>query len=376
MALFQPAVKEKLKARVAIDGPTGSGKTWTALQWARILAGPTGPIGLVDTENRSAAYYAPAPGQAINRLQPWDPPYDFGHLPQSPPYDPRELANLLVAGAAEVGDDGVIVVDSLTHFWTGEGGTLDIVDHAAAKSGNSFTGWKEGTPAQRHLLDTIIHLPCHVIVTMRSKMEYVLEETVNSKGATVKAPKKLGMAPEQRAGVEYEFTVVADMDLNHRLVVSKSRCDLIADVVAEFGRSHEPAIAFRDWLDTGVLRITEAQREQVVTRIVTVPDADARATIRQEFQSRWGKTTELLAEDLPAIHEWLDGQLAASAPAVSERAAQFDDAMTAAEAQIADARRAQVGEPPADVPQDDPPAPDDPADGDPGPVDPQMELTP
>lgn len=250
MNLFAPAVKERLKARVAIDGPTGSGKTWTALQWARILAGPDGPIGLVDTENRSAAYYAPNPGAAVDRLNWWDAPYEFGHLPQSPPYDPRRLVDIIDAAGNELGDDGVLVVDSLTHYWNGEGGTLDIVENAGQRQNgpaNRFAGWKEGTPAQRHLLDAIIHARCHVIVTMRSRMEYVLEQGDGGKQRV----RKLGMAPEQRNGVEYEFTVVVDMDLEHRLVVSKSRCSEIADVVATAGRSADVAQRFADWLATG-----------------------------------------------------------------------------------------------------------------------------
>lgn len=249
-ALFAPAVKEQLKARVAIDGPTGAGKTWTALQWARIIAGPDGPIGLVDTENRSAAYYAPAPGAPVERLNWWDPPYEFGHLPQSPPYDPRQLAALIPTAGRELGEDGVLVIDSMTHYWNGEGGTLDIVENAGQRQNgpaNKFAGWKEGTPAQRHLLDAIIHAPCHVIVTMRSRMEYVLEQGDGGKQRV----RKLGMAPEQRNGVEYEFTVVADMDLEHRLIVSKSRCSDIADAVAPSGRSADVAQTFAGWLTTG-----------------------------------------------------------------------------------------------------------------------------
>ena len=204
MSLFAQAVKEKLKGRVAIDGPTGSGKTWTGLQAARILAGPNGLIGVFDTENRSAAYYAPTPKQLaglepIDRMNYWDPPYVFGHAPVVPPYSPVLLAQWLKAAAVEVGDDGCLLVDSLTHFWTGEGGTLDLVDDAAARSGNSFAGWKEGTPAQRHLLDTIIHLPCHIVVTMRSKMEFILETQVRG-GKTTQVPRKVGWHPSSAPG--------------------------------------------------------------------------------------------------------------------------------------------------------------------------------
>lgn len=308
--LFSAAVKEQLKARVAIDGPTGSGKTWTALQWARILAGEDGPIGVVDTENRSAAYYAPAPGDAPERLNWWDPPYTFGHLPWQPPYDPRRLAQVVQSAGEELGSNGVLVVDSFTHFWNGEGGTLDVVDKAASKSGgNTYAGWKEGSPAQRHLIDTIIHAPCHVIVTMRSKMEYVLETKKNRQGREVQTPTKVGMAPEQRAGVEYEFTVVADMDLEHRLIVSKSRCSLIADVVAESGRSHEPAELFAGWLSSGVERAPAGAVKRLTDLMDGIGDEDVRRGVKVAFAAEFGKPTELLSDRVAAAGEWLNERL-------------------------------------------------------------------
>jgi len=306
-SLFAPAVKEKLKARVAIDGPTGSGKTWTALQWARILAGPTGAIGLADTENRSAAYYAPTPGVAVERLNWWDPPYEFGHLPWPPPYDPRALRQFIQAAGRELGADGVLVIDSLTHFWTGEGGTLNIVDDASSR-GNSFTGWKEGTPAQRDMLDAIIHAPCHVIVTMRSKMEYVLVEEVKN-GRKISVPTKVGMAPEQRAGVEYEFTVVADMDLEHRLIVSKSRCDLIADIVAPSGRSVEPAQVFAGWLDSGVERVDAETVAMIAERFSVITDEAVRGGLKRAFIDAWTHPAELTTDRVAGALEWLDERI-------------------------------------------------------------------
>ena len=313
--LFQPAVKEKHHARVAIDGPTGSGKTWTAHQWARILAGPDGKVATVDTENRSAAYYAPSPKQLsgdepTNRMNWWDAPYEFDHLSVRPPYDPRDLAKIIDAGAEHVGTNGVLIIDSLTHYWNGEGGTLDIVDNASSR-GNTFTGWKEGTPAQRFMLDKIIHVPCHVIVTMRSKMEYVLD-TVERGGKTIQVPRKIGMAPEQRSGIEYEFTLVVDMDLEHRLVVSKSRCSLLADLVMPNGRSAEPAFTFAEWLGSGVERVTLEQAQSLVDRMNAVEPQPARMALKTEFASTFGNPTELLTEQLAEVQAWLAARVGAA----------------------------------------------------------------
>lgn len=308
MSLFQPAVKEKLKARVAIDGPTGSGKTYTALMWARILAGDS-PVGVIDTENRSAAYYAPAPGTTVQRLNPWDAPYEFGHMPWSPPYDPNKLARTIEAAADELGENGVLVIDSLSHFWEGEGGTLDVVDGAGQRAqGNTFAGWKVGTPMQRNLVDTIIHAPFHVIVTMRSKMEWVIEQ-VEKNGRTFNTPKKVGLAPVQRQGIEYEFTLVADMDLEHRLAVTKSRCNVVADVVAMPGRAHEPAQAFASWLSSGVERIAATAAQALVGRMDAVDDPEARRLLKTAFAEQWGRPSELMTDQLEAANTWLDTHL-------------------------------------------------------------------
>lgn len=323
----QEAVKEKLKARIAIDGPTGSGKTWTALQWAVVIADGA-PIGVVDTENRSAAYYAPTPGKTVDRLQPWDPPYRFFHLPISPPYDPRDLARIIRAAAEDLTEHGVLVIDSLTHYWNGEGGTMDIVDDAKSRNGgNNFAGWKEGTPAQRFMLDSIIHAPCHVIATMRSKMEYVLEETIGDRGQKITKPKKLGMAPEQRNGVEYEFTLVADMDLEHRVIVSKSRCDVVADWVMPKGRSVEVAQAFHEWLATGVERVdADSVRDLIALFDAQGVSKDDRLAVKRAFIDQFGAPAELLTDKLQEAVDWIMGRMArlrgelplAAAPAASQ----------------------------------------------------------
>jgi hypothetical protein len=316
--LFAPAVREQIRLRAAIDGPTGSGKTWTALQWARILAGPDGQIGFVDTESESAKRYAPAPGDATERVNWWDPPYTFGWRGFDPPYDPRKLAQIIDTAGKALGQNGVLVIDSLTHFWNAEGGTLDIVDDAG--QGNSFAGWKEGTPAQRYLLGAMLRCRCHLIICMRSKMEYVLETVQNRRGQNVQMPKRVGMAPEQRAGIEYEFDVVASMSLpDHTLTITKSRIDAVSDRVAHKGRSHEVAQALVEWLSTGARKITDAEAEQVMDLFDRVP-AEDRRQIKNDFVALFGTPYDLLADQLDAALAWV-GERAVKTeptPAVTE----------------------------------------------------------
>ena len=227
---FQKARKSKIKARIAIDGPSGSGKTYTALIAATTLA-QGGKIAVIDTERGSASLYSDK--------------FEFDVL-ELDKFSPKTYIDAIEA--AERAGYSVIVIDSLSHAWEGEGGALDMVDNAAARSNskNSYTAWRDVTPIHRRMVDAILQSSCHIIATMRSKTEYVLE--TNSRGQQV--PRKVGMAPIQRAGMEYEFTVVGDMDLDHRIVISKSRYEPLQDSV-ETKPTAEFFQPFVDWLSEG-----------------------------------------------------------------------------------------------------------------------------
>jgi hypothetical protein len=206
---FAPASRAQAKARIALDGPSGSGKTYTALS---IAEGLGGQIGVIDTERGSASKYAP--------------PFAFLTLPMYT-YDPRDLPKALAA-AAGAGIE-VLIIDSLSHFWMGTGGMLEQVDKFAKRNtgGNSFAAWKDAKPLEREMIEAILAYPGHVIVTMRTKTEWVITEDDRGK----KAPKKLGTKAEQRDGIEYEFDIVGDLDIDHNMVISKSRVSELADQV-------------------------------------------------------------------------------------------------------------------------------------------------
>mgnify|MGYP006353164073 CR=1 FL=1 len=197
--MFQKAIKSESKLRLAITGPSGAGKTFTALT----IASEFGKVALVDTEHGSASKYA-------DRIP-------FDDVKVTAPFNPLRIINMI--DEAVSGGYDVLIIDSLTHFWTGSGGLLDMVDDfGKAVRGNTFAGWKQGTPIQNQLVEHIIACPIHIIATMRSKTEYVL--TSNEKGK--QTPVKLGMAPIQRDGIEYEFDLVLDMDYENNAVVSKT----------------------------------------------------------------------------------------------------------------------------------------------------------
>ncbi len=231
MSRFSKATRRKAKARVALVGPSGSGKTYTALVLARGLAGPAGRIALIDTERASAAKYAGDVAE-LDTL-------DLDH------HAPKEYVDA-IKDAARAGYD-VLVIDSLSHAWSGRGGALEQVDQAAKRNqGNSYVAWRDVTPQHNALVDAILTYPGHVIVTMRTKTEYVLEDGKNGK----KTPRKVGLAPIQRDGMEYEFDIVADVDLDHTMVVSKSRCSALAGAVIDRPDA-KVADVLRAWLDQG-----------------------------------------------------------------------------------------------------------------------------
>ena len=155
-------------------------------------------------------------------------------------FDPRDLVRALAAAGAA--GYAVVVVDSLSHFWMGQGGMLEQVDHAAKRSygGNSFGGWKEARPMERQMIDALLAYPGHVLVTMRTKTEWVVQE--NERGR--KEPKKIGTKPEQREGIEYEFTIVGDMD-----AVIKSPDETFGEAILEWlgnGKPMPSALDYRD----------------------------------------------------------------------------------------------------------------------------------
>lgn len=226
---FRKATKQQMKARVAITGPAGSGKTTDALLFATELAGG-GKIAVIDTERGSASLYSDR--------------FEFDALDFVPPYDPRTLIEAIDA-AAEAGYP-VLIIDSLSHFWSGEGGLLEQVDNA---QGNKFAnGWKTATPLFNRMVEKILSYPGHVIVTMRSKTAYAVE--VDARGKSV--PRKIGQAPVQRDGLEYEFSLVLDIDRDHSIGISKTRCaELETTGLIPGSEIHSVIARFISWLNEG-----------------------------------------------------------------------------------------------------------------------------
>lgn len=204
--VFTKAVKEQSKLRLALHGPSNSGKTWTALVTARALAGKDGKVALIDTERGSAAKYADR--------------FDFDALVLDSHHPERYME--AVVAAADAGYD-VLVIDSMSHeYQGGVDSLLELVDRFTEQSSNSnaFTsGWSKATPLHTRFVDVILRADLHIIGTLRVKTAYVMEKDNRNRDV----PKKVGLAPIQREGVEYEFDVTGAMDMEHTLTIDKSR---------------------------------------------------------------------------------------------------------------------------------------------------------
>lgn len=213
---FKKATKFASKLRLAIAGPAGAGKTWTALTFATALAQGAG-VALIDTEHGSASKYADD--------------FEFDTL-ELTTFHPQKYIDAI--REAEAAGYAVLVIDSLSHAWTGTGGVLEEKDKIAKQKygGNSFSAWNDATQLQNKLVQALLGSKLHIIATVRSKMDYVLE--TNDRGK--QTPRKVGLAPVQRDDLAYEFDVFGTMEIDNTLIIEKSRCPALSgQVIAKPG---------------------------------------------------------------------------------------------------------------------------------------------
>lgn len=237
MTTFVPVTRQKSKLRLALTGVSGAGKTLGALYIAYGITGDWGKIVLIDTEHERARFYADRSDLGTGT---------FLYASMEPPYSPDKYKEYVRDASLVVGPDGCVIVDSFSHVWNNEGGVLDIKDRIAQQAGkNSYTAWNEAGKEQNSLVNTILSVNCHTIVTMRSKMAYALEE--NERGRM--QPVKMGLSPVQRDDTEYEFDIVLDIARNHIATASKDTTFL-----DKFGQVITPELGrqLKAWLDDGV----------------------------------------------------------------------------------------------------------------------------
>jgi hypothetical protein len=225
---FAKATRKATYLRLALDSPSGAGKTYTALKIASALAAhDSGRVAVIDTERGSAAKYSDGK------------PFDFDHVDLES-HDPAEFVRLM--GQASANNYPVVVVDSGSHEWKG---TLGIVDRASVDMrGNTWAGWSKARPAHDAFIDAVTSHRGHVIVTYRAKQE---TEQYKEDGKT--KVRKLGLAPVASDDMDYEFDVWGSIAHDsHTVLISKSRIETIP-VGSEWPLGEGLAQAYIDWTE-------------------------------------------------------------------------------------------------------------------------------
>jgi hypothetical protein len=231
------AERRKAKLRLGLDGPSGSGKTISALLIAYGLCGNWSKIALIDTEKGSGQLPV---GQTISGTK--IGVYKYAGL--RPPFMPAQYIEAI--HAAEQAGCEVVILDSISHAWAGEGGLLEYKDQVGARIKNDFAAWREVTPLHNKFVEAMLQSSIHVIATLRTKTEWVLVDDDRGK----KVPKKLGLAPVFKDGIEYEFTIYLDIDQEKHIAYgAKDRSGLVD------GKYFVPTVdtgkLLREWLETG-----------------------------------------------------------------------------------------------------------------------------
>ena len=231
MNMFKKATKSQIKIRLALSGASGAGKTFSALSIASYLGKS---IAVIDTEHGSASRYADKFSFDVCELE--------NHHPS------RYIEAIQTAEQAGY---EVIIIDSLSHAWFSE---LEL-------AGKGFDGWKNVRPLERKLIDAMIGCSSHIIATMRSKTEYIMEEYKAKDGKTKTSPKKIGTAPVQSAGIEYEFDIAGELNYEHILTISKTRCSELTDCTF-LNPGKELADILKNWTTSAAPDVTAVSQVQ------------------------------------------------------------------------------------------------------------------
>jgi len=223
---LRQAQRKQTRMKLGIQGPSGSGKTYSALLLAHGLKQDWSKIAVVDTENHSSELYAHLGGYNV--------------LPLKEPFSPERYIEAIETCEQEGME--VIILDSISHEWDGKGGILEV---HSKMTGNSFTNWHKVTPRHNAFVQKILQSPAHIIATIRSKQDFVLSEK-NGK----QVPEKVGLKGVQRDGVDYELTIVFELDIKHNCAASKDRTNLFADK-PQFIITEDTGRKIQEWCNKG-----------------------------------------------------------------------------------------------------------------------------
>ena len=255
---LRPSTRRQAKMKLALQGASGSGKTYSSLLIAYGITSDWSKIAVIDTENGSADLYAHLGAYNVLSLE--------------APYTPEKYIQAI--DLCEDAGMEVIIIDSISHCWD------YLLEFHANLPGNSFANWAKVTPRQNNFIQRILSCSCHVICTMRSKQDYVLSER-NGK----MIPEKVGLKAVQRDNVDYEFTLVFDLDMKHHALASKDRTGLFVHR-PEFIVTPQVGKAILNWCNTS----SDGKQGNQNQSFSSLPANNQHQPINQSIQS-YGTTS-------------------------------------------------------------------------------------
>jgi len=263
------AERKQAKIRLGLQGPSGSGKSYSALQIAFGLCNSWDKIVVIDSESNSAHLYSDLGNYRVVSI--------------AKPFSPEKYVQALELCESQGFE--VIIIDSISHEWEGQGGILDIHSNMV---GNSFTNWSKVTPRHNSFIQSLLASPAHVIATVRTKTDYVLSE---KNGKTV--PEKVGLKGITKEGLDYEFTLVLDIDIKHMAISSKDRTGIFMDQ-PPFIPSEKTGTRIRKWCEKSqteaevLKRIQSAHTEEEIRRIYNQSGV-FKESLKDVFKEKWNE---------------------------------------------------------------------------------------
>lgn len=252
--VLKKASKKAKKLRILFSASAGSGKTYSALKTAYGLCGDWSKICVIDTERDSASLYSDMG--------------EFNTISLTAPYTPERYIEAI--HTAEKAEMDVIIIDSITHEWSGEGGCLEI----HSRLGGTFQNWGSVTPRHNRFIDAILTSSCHVFCTVRRKEEFAIVTGSNGKNTV----QKMGLQEVTRDGFSYEMDLVFEItNDNHLATSSKDRTGLFTDV-PEFLISEDTGGILRDWASKG-----RSELDDALDIIRTTTDLDSLQAVHSSY---------------------------------------------------------------------------------------------
>lgn len=272
------AQRNKAFLKLGVSAPSGGGKTLSSLLFAYGMLTGMYPektpefrwskIAIIDTENGSGQMYV---GRHVGSLTIGQ----YNAVSILKPFTAEKYIE-----AIELCEDANMdfcIIDSTTHLWSAEGGLLEQQSAAARRSGNSYTAWRDITPMHNKFVQTMLQSQMHVIATMRAKQEYIITEDNSSHKKSVK---KMGLEPEQRKGMEYEFTTFLEIDAEHTAFGSKDRTGIFDQKY--FVITPEHGFEMYKWLSEG----TNAEKEVIaISELTQANSEEGKKTVKEEIIS-------------------------------------------------------------------------------------------